>query len=106
MSVENPIILHVVLPIAGSFETSGLVGNSSAITLQGQNITGGNLIYEIVQLSKYGLLMMVNQTGGYTYVPNINKQDSFEYIVKEGNMTSLPGTIIIHNYNQSDILSK
>jgi hypothetical protein len=105
LSVENSIILNVILPIAGSFETSGLVGNSSIITLQGQHITGGNLLYQITQPPKYGLLTIVNQTGGYTYVPSTDKQDSFQYIVKEGTMTSLPGTVVIHNYNQSDIQS-
>jgi hypothetical protein len=103
LSIENPIILNVVLPIAGSFETSGLIGSSSTITLQGQNITGRDLIYQITRLPKYGSLIMVNQTGNYTYMPNINKQDSFEYVVKEGTMTSLPGTVIISNYNQNDI---
>ena len=103
LSIENPIILHVILPIAGSFETSGLIGSSSSITLQGQNIAGGNLLYQITQPPKYGILTMVNQTGYYTYVPNINKQDSFQYVVKEGNMMSLPGTVIISNYNQNDI---
>ena len=103
LSVENPIILNVVLPIAGSFETSGLVGSSSSITLQGQNITGGDLIYQITRLPKYGLLTTVNQTGNYTYVPSNNNQDSFEYVVKEGAMTSLVGTVIISNYNQTDI---
>ena len=44
---------------------------------------------------------MVNQTGNY--IPNINIQDSFQYIVKEGSMTSLHGTVIISNYNQTDI---
>ena len=101
LSVENPIILNVVLPIANSFEISGLVGRSCSIILQGQNIAGGNLIYEIVQQPKYGSLTMVNQTGNY--IPNINIQDSFQYIVKEGSMTSLPGTVIISNYNQTDI---
>ena len=105
LSVENPIIIHVILPIAGSFETSGLVGNLSYITLQGQNITGGNLIYEITHLPKYGLLTMINTDGGFSYVPNSNNQDSFKYVVKEGTMTSLPGTVFISNYNQTDIQS-
>ena len=46
---------------------------------------------------------MVNTNGIYTYVPITNKQDSFQYVVKEGTMTSLPGTVIISNYNQTDI---
>ena len=103
LSVENPISLNIVLPIANSFEISGLVGSSSAITLQGQNIAGGNLIYEIVELPKYGLLTTVNQKGSYTYVPSSNTEDSFQYVVKEGSMTSLRGKITIHNYNQTDI---
>jgi hypothetical protein len=105
LSIENPINLRVILPIAGSFETSGLVGNSTAITLQGQNITGGNLQYQITQPPKYGLLKMVNMDGSFTYLPSINTQDSFQYIVKEGTMTSLPGTVVISNYNQNDIQS-
>jgi hypothetical protein len=103
LSIENLISLNIVLPIANSFEISGLVGSSSTITLQGQNITGRDLIYQITRLPKYGSLIMVNQTGNYTYMPNINKQDSFEYVVKEGTMTSLVGTVIISNYNQNDI---
>jgi len=103
LSVENPIILNVILPIAVSFKISGLVGSSSTITLQGQNITDGYLIYQITRLPKYGSLTMINTNGIYTYMPNINKQDSFEYVVKEGTMTSLPGTVIISNYNQNDI---
>ena len=103
LSIENPIILHVILPIANSFEISGLIGSSSSITLRGQNITGGDLIYEIVQMPKYGNLTMVNTKGIYTYVPISNNQDSFEYVVSEGTMTSLLATVIIINYNQSDI---
>jgi hypothetical protein len=103
LSVENPIILHIILPIAMSFEKSGLVGSSTSITLQGQNITGGNLLYQIIQLPKYGSLTMINENGSFSYSPSTNKQDSFQYVVKEGTMISLPGTVIISNYNQSDI---
>jgi hypothetical protein len=38
-----------------------------------------------------------------TYFPNTNKQDSFEYVVKEDTMTSLPGIVIIYNYSEGDI---
>ena len=103
LSIENPIILNIILPIAGSFQISGLIGSSSTIQLRGQNITGGNLVYQITQPPKYGYLLMVNTKGIYTYLPLFNDEDSFEYVVSEGTMTSLPGKVIITNYNQSDI---
>jgi hypothetical protein len=103
LSVENPILLHVVIPTAGSFETSGLVGSSTNITLRGQNVAGGALVYEITKQPTYGSLDASNINGVYTYVPNSNTLDSFEYVVKEDTMTSLPGRVIIYNYSESDI---
>jgi hypothetical protein len=103
LSVENPIILYVVLPTAGSFETSGLVGSSTTITLRGQNIIGGALVYQITKQPEYGSLTASDRNGVYTYIPNTNKQDSFEYVVKEDTMTSLIGIVIIYNYSENDI---
>ena len=62
-----------------------------------------SLVYQIVQMPKYGLLMMVNTDGVFSYAPRVSIQDSVQYIVKEGSMISLPGTVIISNYNQVDI---
>jgi len=101
LSVENPILLYVILPTAGSFETSGLVGSTTTITLRGQNIAGGALVYQIIQQPAYGSLDASGST--VIYVPNSNTADSFEYVVKEDTMTSLPGRVIIYNYNQNDI---
>ena len=101
--VENPITLHVVLPTAGSFETSGLVGSPTTIILRGQNVAGGALIYEITKHPQFGSLTAANINGVYTYVPNTNQQDIFEYVVKEDTMTSLPGIVIINNYSEDDI---
>jgi hypothetical protein len=103
LSVENPIILYVVLPTASSFETSGLVGSSTTITLRGQNVAGGALVYQITKQPVYGFLIASDINGVYTYVPSTNQQDSFEYVVKEDTMTSLPGIVIIYNYSESDI---
>jgi hypothetical protein len=103
LSVENPIILYVVLPTAGSFETSGLVGSSTTITLRGQNVAGGALVYQITKQPEYGSLIASDINGVYTYVPSTNLQDSFEYVVKEDTMTSLPGIVIIYNYSEIDI---
>ena len=33
----------------------------------------------------------------------MNKVDSFQYIVKQGSMTSLPGVVVIHNFSIEDI---
>jgi len=103
LSVENPILLHVVLPTVGSFETSGLIGSTSTITLRGQNTTGGALVYQITKQPIYGSIDTTPKNGIFTYVPNTNKQDSFEYVVKEDTMTSLPGIVIIYNYSENDI---
>jgi len=106
LSIENPIILYVIRPIAGSFETSGLIGSPSTIQLQGYPISGsgGSLIYQITRQPQYGSLIPVSNSV-YTYVPvpTSNYQDSFQYVVKEDTMTSLPGTVIITNYSESDI---
>ncbi len=103
LSVENPILLDVVIPTAGSFETSGLVGSPSTITLRGQNVSGGALVYEITNQPTYGSIVPSDRNSLYTYVPNSNTVDSFEYVVKEDTMTSLPGKVIIYNYSESDI---
>jgi hypothetical protein len=103
LSVENPILLYIVIPTANSFETSGLVGSSTTITLRGQNVAGGDLVYQITKGPEYGSLIASDINGVYTYVPNTNQQDSFEYVVEEDTMTSSPGIIIIYNYSESDI---
>jgi hypothetical protein len=103
LSVENPILLYVVLPTAGSFETSGLVGSTTTITLRGQNVAGGELVYQITRQPSYGSITLTPTNSVYTYVPSSNQQDSFEYVVKEDTMTSLPGMVIIYNYSESDI---
>ena len=46
---------------------------------------------------------MANTKGIYIYRPLFNNEDNFEYIVKEGSMMSLSGTVIISNYNLTDI---
>jgi len=33
----------------------------------------------------------------------VNKVDNFEYFVKQGSMTSFPGTLVIHNFSENDI---
>ncbi len=103
LSVENPIILYVILPTASSFETSGLVGSPTTITLRGQNVAGDDLVYEITKQPKYGSLDPSDITRVFTYFPNTNKQDSFEYVVKEDTMTSLLGIVIIYNYSEGDL---
>ena len=57
LSIENTIILYVILPTARSFEISGLVESPTTITLRRQNVAGGDhLVYKITKQPKYGSL--------------------------------------------------
>jgi hypothetical protein len=60
-------------------------------------------VYQITKQPAYGSLTASDRNGVYTYIPSTNKQDSFEYVVKEDTMTSLTGIVIIYNYSESDI---
>jgi subtilisin family serine protease len=104
------ITVHLMPPnsnelIAVSFTTSGLVGNPSTITLRAQNVTGDVLVYKITKQPEYGNLTPTTKNDVYTYVPNKNKVDRFEYVVIDNTLTSLPGTVIINNYSQMDVSS-
>jgi hypothetical protein len=60
------------------------------------------LDFILLSQPKYGTLNQVSN-GIYDYLPLENNVDNFEYIVKEGTMTSYPGTVVIDNFSQEDI---
>ena len=88
--------------IAVSFKTSTLVANPITITLKGKNTTSENYSFIITRYPEYGTItQVINSIIGYT--STTNTQDSFQFVVKEGDNTSSPETVIIYNYNQNDI---
>ena len=88
--------------IAVSFKRSALVENPITITLKAKNTTSENYSFIITRYPKYGTItQVINSIVSYTSTSNT--QDSFQYVVKEGQNTSSPGTVIIYNYNQNDI---
>ena len=90
--------------IAISFKTSALVQNTTTITLQSKNTTSESYSFIITRYPKYGTITQVSNSI-ITYIPNINTQDSFQYVVKEESNISAPGTVIIYNYSQEDVAS-
>ena len=88
--------------IAISFKTSALVGNPIRITLNAKNTTTENYNFIITRDPKYGTITQVSNND-IMYMSNTNTQDSFQFVVKQGQNISLPGTVIISNYNQNDI---
>jgi hypothetical protein len=101
-SIEIPLKLYVVLPVANDMNISALLNTDKIITLNGTGVSGKPLIYTLLNKPQYGNLKMISN-GVYNYLPLHDNIDSFNYIVSEGTMTSLPGTVIINNFSQSDI---
>ena len=100
--IYNPIQPDTNELLAVSFKRSALVENPITITLKGKNTTSENYSFIITRYPKYGnITQVINSIISYT--STINTQDSFQYVVKEGQNTSYPGTVIIYNYNQNDI---
>jgi len=101
-SVENLISLFIVIPVANNMNINTLINTLKRITLNGKSVSGQDLTYSVSQLPVYGTLFYISN-GVYDYLPKSNNIDKIVYIVKENNMTSLPGTVIIHNYSQQDV---
>jgi len=101
-SVENSISLFIVIPVANNMNISTLTNNLKRIILNGTSVSGQELTYSISQLPIHGTLTYVSN-GIYDYLPNSNNIDTIVYIVQENNMTSLSGTVNIHNYSQQDV---
>lgn len=101
-SVENSISLFIVIPVANNMNISTLINILKRITLNGKSVSGKELTYSFVQLPIYGKLFYISN-GVYDYLPSSNNIDKIVYIVKENNMMSFPGTVIIHNYSQQDV---
>ncbi|NBV14866.1 MAG: hypothetical protein EBS07_12505 [Sphingobacteriia bacterium] len=103
LSVENAILLNVVLPTAVSFEISGIIGNDFRIELKGQSVNGGSLSFEITRQPTSGSLLPSNSNGVYVYTSTNITTDTFQYVVREGSMTSLPATVIVYKYNPNTV---
>ena len=102
-SIEKLLNLYVVIPIANGMNLSSLLNVNKIITLNGTpTIPSAELKYTLLSEPKYGILNMISN-GIYTYKSFENKVDSFNYIVSEGSMTSLQGTVVIHNFSVEDI---
>ncbi len=101
-SIEIPLKLYVVIPVANDMNISALLNTDKIITLNGTGISGKPLTYTLLNQPKYGNLTMLSN-GVYNYLPLYDNIDSFDYSVSEGSMTSLPGKVIINNFSQSDI---
>jgi WD40 repeat protein len=100
--IERQLFVFVVIPIADGENISALVGISKQIILKGTGVSNQPLEFVLLSQPLYGLLTPISN-GIYQYVSTINKVDTFNYLVKEGSMTSLPGTILINNFNKHDI---
>jgi hypothetical protein len=101
-SIVNILQIYVIIPIADGSSISALVNTVKQIVLIATPVSDQPLDFILLSDPVYGTLTRVSN-GIYNYLPKENKVDSFQYIVKEGTMTSEPGTVIITNYNQNDI---
>ena len=101
-SVVNILQIYVIIPIADGSNISALVNTVKQIVLIATPVSDKPLDFILLSDPKYGSLTRVSN-GIYNYLPLENKVDSFQYIVKEGTMTSFPGTVFINNYSQTDI---
>jgi len=101
-SVEIILLIFVIIPIANGANLSALLNVNKQIVLQGTPASDESLIFELISDLKYGTITKVSN-GIYYYLPLVNKVDNFEYLVKQGSMTSFPGTVVIHNFSQNYI---
>ena len=83
---------------------NALLNTPKRIELRGTAVSGKPLIYTIISEPKYGILTTISN-GIYNYLPIENKVDSFQYIVTEGTMNSLIGTVVINNFSENDVNS-
>jgi hypothetical protein len=100
LSVENSIALQVILPKADSFELSVMVGTENRVVLNGLAINDGQITYQITRQPQYGSFVSTSTNGVYLYRSNVGKQDNFQYVAREGTMTSSPATVIINNFTE------
>ena len=99
---ENVLILEIIIPTAIDQQVNTLVNNNKTITLEGTSVSGQPLTYTITSLPKFGVLEKVSDRV-YIYRANTNNQDYFQFTVTEMNITSLPGTVVLHNFSVEDI---
>ena len=101
-SIEIILLIYVIIPIANGDNLSALLGTNKQIVLQGTPASDAPMEFVLLSETKYGTLTKISN-GFYNYMPLENKVDSFQYIIKQGSMTSLPGTVVIHNFSVEDI---
>jgi len=99
---ENVLILEIIIPTAIDQQVNTLVNNNKTITLDGTSVSGQPLTYTITSLPKFGVLEKVSDRV-YNYRTDTNNQDYFQFTVTEMNITSLPGTVVLHNFSLEDI---
>ena len=84
-------------PTAGSFSSSGPVGTSQTINLQGLDTENSTLTYTITSQPQHGTVTITPGTGIVTYTPTAGYvgPDSFTYIANDGSLPSNVGTVSI-----------
>ena len=103
LSVEQVLILKVIIPYSPDTQITTLVGQDKSIVLIGTAITGKSLTYHIVIPPTNGLLTGVLLSDKYTYRANKNGTDFFTYVIHEGTMVSEPIRVNLYNFSQSDV---
>jgi hypothetical protein len=101
-SVQIVLQIFVIIPIANGNNLSALVNTIKRIVLRATPASNEPLEFIVLSQPIYGTLTRVSNDI-YDYMPLENKIDSFQYSVKQGTMTSYPGTVIIHNFSEEDI---
>ena len=103
LSVEQVLILKVMIPYSSDTQITTLVGIDKSIQLTGNAVSGKSLTYQIVIPPTNGLLTGVLLSDRYTYRANKNGTDFFTYVIREGTMTSEPIRMSLYNFSQTDV---
>ena len=103
LSVEQVLILKVIIPYSPDSQITTLVGQDKSIVLNGTPVSGKRLTYKIIIPPTNGLLTGVLLSDKYTYRTNKNGTDFFTYVINEGTMTSEPIRVVIYNFSQADV---
>ena len=103
LSIEQVLILKVIIPYSPDTQITTLVGQDKSIVLNGTPVAGKPLTYHIVIPPTNGLLTGVLLSDKYTYRSNKNGTDFFTYVIHEGTMVSEPIQVAIYNFSPDDV---
>lgn len=95
------VTIHPVndAPIARNMEIKVVENQPYLAGLEGRDVDGDPLTYSLVSNGNLGSAAINDsQAGSFSYTPNANTagDDTFTYVVSDGQLSSEPGTVTVH----------